>query len=143
MTSAISFHAHKPKRKRKARELGLHKFTAQYLRLAALPDVLWFHVPNGEARSAATGAKLKAMGVLAGVADFVIIYRGNVLFLELKSEGKGRLSKAQKAFKERALTAWATYVQADSPDAVRTILRPMTAESMRIGRVAIAPAEAA
>lgn len=123
MTSAISFHAHKPKRKRKARELGLHKFTAQYLRLAALPDVLWFHVPNGEARSAATGAKLKAMGVMPGVSDFIVMAIGQVLFLELKGS-KGRLSDSQKAFRERALAAGAIYAVADTPDAVRTILAP-------------------
>lgn len=137
MSGAARFHtlAMRPKRKRKPRELGLHKFTAQYLRLTAYPDVLWLHIPNGEPRSAATGAKLKAMGVLAGAADFLVMSIGQVLFLEVKGT-KGRLSDTQKAFRQRALDAGAIYAVADSPDAVRKILSPFC-------RVAIAPAEAA
>jgi len=122
MSAPIRFHAHKPKKKRKPRELGLHKFTAQYLAFAAHHDVLFFHCPNGEARSAATGAKLKAMGVLAGVADFVILRGGFCFFLELKGP-KGKQSVTQKVFKQRAIEAGAAYEVADSPEAVRETLR--------------------
>lgn len=37
------------------------------------PGVLAFHVPNGGNRSKAEGGRFKAMGVLAGVMDILII----------------------------------------------------------------------
>lgn len=54
-------------------------------------------VPNGGRRDAVTGAKLKAEGVLAGVADLELhipnaTHHG--LFIEMKTP-KGRLSEAQ------------------------------------------------
>jgi len=58
---------------------------------------LLFHVPNGAA-TAARGAKLKKMGVVAGVPDLILCvttkkYPG--LFLELKKEKTGVVSEAQ------------------------------------------------
>lgn len=55
-------------------------------------------VPNGGMRNAIVGAKLKAEGVLAGVADLLLLeanweYRG--LAIEFKTE-EGRQSKAQE-----------------------------------------------
>lgn len=59
-------------------------------------DILFFHVPNGGNRSKSEGARFKAMGVLAGVPDLVILLPNAVtLFIELKTK-KGSLSKAQK-----------------------------------------------
>ncbi len=85
-------------------------------------DVVMFHCPNGEARDARTGAKLKAMGVLPGVADLIFIWRANVanhrpivLFLELKAPGK-KPSETQLLFAERAKAAGAYYSYADNID---------------------------
>jgi hypothetical protein len=39
------------------------------------------------------------MGVHPGFADLVVLWEGNVLFLELKSR-KGQLSPAQRAFRD-------------------------------------------
>jgi hypothetical protein len=57
------------------------------------PNLLAFHVPNGGNRSKKEGAKFKAMGVLAGVPDILIIDYS--LAIELKVKG-GRLSTNQK-----------------------------------------------
>lgn len=59
-----------------------------------------FAIPNGGARSAVTGAILKAEGTRAGVADLFLMiptdkYHG--LFIEMK-HGKGRQSPEQLAF---------------------------------------------
>lgn len=56
-----------------------------------------FSVPNGGKRDSVTGAKLKAEGALAGVADLILLksnrYYG-ALLLELKTS-KGRQSESQ------------------------------------------------
>ncbi len=61
---------------------------------------LLFHIPNGEPRSAAVGRKLAAMGVKAGVSDYLLpVKRAGFsgLWLELKV-ARGRLTKAQRAW---------------------------------------------
>lgn len=76
-------------------------FRVQYPRLRSL----LFAVPNGGARSAITGAILKSEGVLAGVADLLLLvpnkkYHG--LCIEMKTP-KGRQSPTQKQW-EKAVT---------------------------------------
>lgn len=60
-------------------------------------------VPNGGRRDAATGAKLKDEGVVAGVADLNFHYRGHTLFIEMKTP-TGRQSLSQKEW-QRAMEA--------------------------------------
>ena len=79
----------------------------QYLRLRGFEV---FAIPNGGRRDAVTGAKLKAEGVSAGVADMIILFPlGNVLFVEVKT-AKGRQSPEQKAFQERVESLGFNYV---------------------------------
>lgn len=62
-----------------------------------------FSVPNGGKRDAVTGAKLKAEGALAGVADLILLYPNScyhALLIETKTH-KGRQSDAQKAWQEK------------------------------------------
>lgn len=70
-----------------------------YMRLV-YPDVLAFHVPNGGNRSAREGARLKKMGVVAGVPDILILATGSDyhkgLAIELKV-GSNSSSPDQKA----------------------------------------------
>lgn len=57
-----------------------------------------WHTPNGEHRDAITGAKLKRMGVLPGVPDWILVAPGGFLhFLELKRIG-ATLSLVQRDF---------------------------------------------
>lgn len=63
------------------------------------PAALMFAVPNGGARSAITGARLKAEGVLAGVPDIFLAYPAgglHGLFIEMKRVKGGTTSTAQK-----------------------------------------------
>lgn len=61
-----------------------------------------FAVPNGGRRDAVTGAKLKAEGVIAGVADLILLVpcKGyGALLVEMKT-GKGKQSQAQKQWQK-------------------------------------------
>ena len=57
--------------------------------------VFAFAVPNGGARDAKTGKKLKAEGVKPGVPDIALVINGAPHFLELKTE-RGYLTRAQR-----------------------------------------------
>lgn len=80
--------------------------------------VRWFHLahpdmrhnlfacPNGGRRDAATAARLKDEGVLAGVADLILLKRNKThgaLLVEMKTD-KGRQSQSQREW-ERRITA--------------------------------------
>jgi hypothetical protein len=78
-----------------AREIVLHLEVVDLLRANALPGVFWTHFPAGEKRSEATRHKLAMMGTKAGVPDFLLIARGRLFGLELKT-ASGSLSKPQK-----------------------------------------------
>ncbi len=123
--------------KRSARELTLHKAVVQLLKISAARGVMYYHVPNGESRSNRTGAKLKAMGVLPGVADLsFVLHGGRAAFLELKAP-KGRLSDDQRAFRDVVVGQGALYAAADDLEQAQSILaswgalkgRPVSAEA--------------
>ena len=64
----------------------------------AYPDRLIFAIPNGGARSAITGARLRDEGVTAGVPDlFICVPCGEFLglFVEMKTP-PGKMSASQK-----------------------------------------------
>ena len=70
-------------------------------RLLGLPEsALLIAIPNGGARSAITGARLRAEGVVAGVPDLLLAWPSGGragLWIELKRTRGGRLSAAQEA----------------------------------------------
>lgn len=84
-------------------ETKLQITVAHYLKVVH-PDLLFFHPLNGgfvfsgdESDRKRQGAKFRAMGVLAGVPDLVLVVPGAVVrFIELKI-GKGSLSDEQAA----------------------------------------------
>jgi hypothetical protein len=59
----------------------------------AFPSVRIFAIPNGEARSRTTGARLKAEGVSAGVPDLFVPAWS--LWVEMKRASGGRVSPEQ------------------------------------------------
>lgn len=69
-----------------------------------------FAVPNGGKRDALTGAKLKAEGVVAGVADLILLVPNRfygALLVEMKTL-TGRQSKSQKNW-EQIITSEGDY----------------------------------
>jgi hypothetical protein len=101
----------------------------QLLKVCVRSDVLWFHPPNGEMRDVRTGAKLRAMGVLAGLPDLMFnwvelvdgIKMRRVLHLELKRRG-GRQNEAQAAFQLAVMLLGDQYFVCDSIDEAIAIL---------------------
>lgn len=88
----------------------------------AYPAVLAFHCPNGGARSAVEGAILKSMGVRPGVPDLCLLLPcGRTAWIELKA-GKGKLTAAQEAFRDKAQALDHFWAEARSPNEVADIL---------------------
>lgn len=82
----------------KHHEDDLQKAMVQYFRYTHPNDII-FAVPNGGARAARTGAILKATGVLSGVSDLIVVMKGKVLFIEVKTP-TGKQQETQKIFQK-------------------------------------------
>ena len=75
-------------------EADEQRTVCEYLDLLNLP---YYHVPNEGLRAKSTGAKLKAIGLKAGVPDLCIpVARGSYhsLYIEMK-DTKGKLTQEQ------------------------------------------------
>lgn len=108
--------------KRSSKELQIHIAVAALLRLAADPRTIWYHPANEGERSVAAGAKLKAMGMLPGVADFALVLPGGQgAFLEIKTLD-GDQSPEQRAFEALCVKAGVPYAVAHSLDEAKAIL---------------------
>ena len=103
-------------------EEALQRAVASYLDLALPHDAVWFHPPNGGARSKAEAGIFKAMGVKAGVPDIIVIYRGRVVCIELKAPG-GTCSPAQKLMHAQLSAAGALIYTATRIEDVESFLR--------------------
>ena len=92
----------------------------QYPEYAAL----LFAIPNGGARNAVTGARLKEEGVVAGVADlFLSVPGGDLhgLYIEMKTD-KGCQSKSQKEFQASVTSAgYGYFVCRSVPDFISAV----------------------
>lgn len=103
-------------------EQALQQSVAAYLD-HVMPHLLWWHVPNSSGnRGARLGGILKSMGVKAGVPDLVLILpNGLAGFIELKA-GRGKLTEAQEAFRDRAVKLGCLWAEARSLADVEDIL---------------------
>jgi len=80
----------------KVSEDDIHKSIVEYLRLRG---IVFFHIPNESRAPVQYRAKLKALGVRAGVPDLCVLLKYGVGFIEIKSP-TGRLSPTQKDFRQ-------------------------------------------
>jgi len=94
-------------------EADLQRAVVSALRFALPGGAIINHCANEVAQAGRRGAKrqaiLQGIGVHAGFADLIVLSKGRVLFLELKST-KGRLSPSQQAFRDAVQAqgfAWA------------------------------------
>ena len=113
----------KPVRK-KARDIEgpIHKAILAWLRVALPRNSFVFHTPNGGARNAVAGAKLKALGTVAGIPDLCMIVLGKVYFLEVKSQS-GKPSAEQIAVFGALEHAGAYIAVVRSVDETRDVVR--------------------
>ena len=107
--------AMQPKTRRKPRDLE-HKLQSACVRWYRLqyPKMKHnlFSVPNGGKRDAATAAKLKDEGALAGVADLILLKSNRfygALLIEMKTP-EGRQSESQKDWQQKITNDGYKYV---------------------------------
>jgi hypothetical protein len=117
--------------RRQSPEARLQKAILQHLKLTAPKDVFWFHPANEGRRGVVTGANLKALGMLPGVADLVIVVAGRAFFMEIKS-ASGRLSDAQQAFAETCKRGGSEWVCVNNIDDALKHLRKWGAIGGRV-----------
>lgn len=105
-------------------EFKLHVAVAKLLKVSLSPGWTWWHTPNGEYRTAATGGRLKAMGVKQGVSDIILVGPpgGRVHALELKRRGE-HPTGPQTAFLALVRLAGGQSDCADNLDDVISILK--------------------
>lgn len=107
--------------KRRQPEYELHKAIIEFLRYSR-PKLLYFHCPNGGQRNPISGAKFKAMGVLAGVADILLFKDGCFYAVELKA-GKNTQEDTQIDFMNRWVSEGGKYAVCRSIDEMKDILQ--------------------
>jgi hypothetical protein len=106
---------------RRVSEKELHMHAWQWVR-NTYPSLLIFHIPSGEIRDIATAVKLKRMGAVAGVADFLLFVFNCSVAIELKDRG-GQQSVAQKIFQRRWEAIGNQYFIARSLDEFKNIIQ--------------------
>jgi hypothetical protein len=112
-----------PKRQSiKRREQAIQKAVAELLDTAGRPGLVWFHVPNGGARSPVEAAIFKGLGVKPGVPDIFAFYQSALYVLELKTED-GTLSDDQRIMLEQLAAAGAHTAVAYGVDQAITVLK--------------------
>jgi hypothetical protein len=97
-------------------EQKLQKAVLVHLAWRAVPGAWWCHYPAGGWRSPIEAAIFKSLGVVAGVPDLLIVYRGELYALELKV-AHGQLTAAQVETQARMRAAGATVATAIELDA--------------------------
>ena len=121
----------------KARDIEgpIHRSILAWLRVALPKEVFVHHSPNGGMRDLRVAQKLKALGVVAGVPDLMILVPGRYLpvrlgqqapartfFIEVKAPG-GTTSREQVATFGALEQAGAYIAVAHSVDEARDIVR--------------------
>lgn len=104
---------------RQVSENEIHMLAWQWV-CETYPDLLIFHVPNGEDRDLKVALKLKRMGVLPGVADFLMFCETDVA-IEMK-DATGPQRKSQERFQKKWEALGKTYVIARSLDEFKDIV---------------------
>jgi hypothetical protein len=108
--------------RRRHEEDDLQRAVIQYLGWALPPDGVAFAIPNGGLRSKKQAARMKGLGIVAGIPDIGICYRGRSYFIELKSS-RGVMSPAQRSMAQRLIYAGAAVCCCRSVPEVEAALR--------------------
>lgn len=97
-------------------EAQIQRNVFEHIRLRRQPGVFAFHPPNGGWRTKVEGAILQGLGVVAGVPDIIILYKGHCYGLELKALGR-QPTEVQLKVKEEMEAAGATWAFAQGLNA--------------------------
>jgi hypothetical protein len=104
-------------------EEAIHASIVGYLRAVLPREAKAFHVPNGGRRSKAEAGRFKALGVLAGVPDILVMIPPALLLLIEVKGPRGRVSPEQQAFARDALAMGFPFAVVRSIDETRAALR--------------------
>jgi VRR-NUC domain len=104
-------------------EQVIQRAVVQHLRARCRDGVVWFHPPNGGARSAVEAAIFQGLGVRAGVSDMILLHRNQFYAMELKADG-GKATPQQAAFLAEVRAAGGLTAVCDNiDDAIATLER--------------------
>jgi hypothetical protein len=84
-------------------------------------------IPNGGLRDKATAITMKATGLYKGAADLLVVYRGWVGFVELKTE-TGTQSPHQRQFEAHCIEAGLPYKLVRSLAEFQDLIASLNAE---------------
>lgn len=131
-------------------QIGIMNFLRRMMDIEDGKRFMAFHVPNGGQRSREEAKILHAMGVLAGVADIILLLHGRTVFIELKHQPmrvakqgqKGAIVRsaakpqedAQKAFQRRAAVLGHDYrliAATDAGDGLNQVLAVLAEYDIR------------
>jgi len=85
---------------RRHHEDDLQRAIIQYLDFALGADGVAYAIPNGGKRHPREAARMKGLGVKAGIPDIGICYCGRALYIEIKAP-RGVMSVAQREMRRR------------------------------------------
>ena len=102
-------------------ESQLQQMCVRYFRYV-YPQYVIYATPNGGSRNPVEAKRLKAEGVLAGVADLtVLLPNGRIIYIEMKVKGN-RQTDNQKAFQQKAEALGYKYYVCYSFDEFKAII---------------------
>jgi hypothetical protein len=99
------------------KERDLQAEVAEILELGLPHDCFWTAIPGGD------GRETRAPGYRSGTPDLLFVYRGKILFIELKRPRKGRTSDTQAAVHRQIETAGGAVHVARAVDQVVDLIR--------------------
>jgi hypothetical protein len=91
---------------RRHEEDDLQRAVMRFLDVALPADAVAFAIPNGGKRHAREAARMKGLGVRAGVPDLCVVAAGRPILIELKTK-HGVVSAAQREMQRRLIYAGA------------------------------------
>ena len=95
------------------------------------PQLVIYAVPNGGSRNVLEAQRLKAEGVLAGVADLVVLLpQGKSLYIEMKVKGN-RQTQNQKDFQNKVIALGHTYAVCYTFEEFQKVIEKSTAKPAR------------
>ena len=109
------------RKRRRRHEDVLQKAVVSFLRLALPEGAVLFHIPNGGPQTDFQRMRLALMGVLPGMPDLGLVWRGKPIFIELKAP-KGVVSDTQYEVHTALILAGAVVFVARSVDEVAAFL---------------------
>lgn len=93
-----------------------------YLRKALPPEALVWSTDHAGKRSVAAGARMKQRGIIPGISDMFVFWRGTLVALELKS-GRNGATDAQDVFGHAVMDNGGRYYVVNSLEHIEAYLR--------------------